>query len=86
MSIDSLTGRGCQSVDFVFKKRQIKVGFVYLSIGIFSWGSIFLSLSKLLAIFSNLEFGLKFTCTISVVDVGDIYVRYICITMGAYVD
>ena len=27
MSIISLTGLGCQSVDIAFKKRQIKVGF-----------------------------------------------------------
>ena len=32
MSIISLTGLGCQSVDIAFKKRQIKVGFFFLNL------------------------------------------------------
>ena len=41
-----------------------------------------------LAIFSNLEFGLKFTFTISVTagGVDNVNVRYACITMGIYED
>ena len=42
---------------------------------------------ELLAIFSNLEFGLKFTFTISVTGVVDnVNVGYACIIMGIYVD
>ena len=42
---------------------------------------------ELLAIFSNLKFGLKFTFTISVTGVVDnVNVGYACITTGIYVD
>ena len=42
---------------------------------------------ELLAIFSNLEFGLNFTFTISVTGVVDnVNVGYTCITTGIYVD
>ena len=44
-------------------------------------------LSELLTICSNLEFGLKFTFTISVTDVVDnVTVGYACITTGIYMD
>ena len=42
---------------------------------------------ELLAFFSNLEFGLKFTFTISVTGVvGNVNVGYTCITKEIYVD
>ena len=45
------------------------------------------TLLELLAIFSNLEFGFKFTFTISVTAVvDDVNVGYACITTGIYVD
>ena len=44
-------------------------------------------LLELLTICSNLEFGLKFTFTISVTDVVDnVTVGYACITTGIYMD
>ena len=75
-----------QSVDIAFKKRQIKVGF-FLNLLRLLVGAQYSNLLELLAIFSYLDFGLKFTSTISVTGVVDIVnVGYACITTGIYVD
>ena len=84
MSIISLTSLDCQSVDIAFKKRQIKGGFFLNLLGLLV-GAQYSTLLELLAIFSDLEFGLKFTFTISVTGVVDnVNVGYACITTGIY--
>ena len=70
MSIISLTGLGCQSVDIAFKKRQIKVGFFLDLLGLLV-GAQYSNLFGTFGDFYNLEFGLKFTFTISVSGVVD---------------
>ena len=83
----SLIGLSRHSVDIAFRKRRIKIRFCLSFIGTFSWGSIFLYFWNVWQNFSNVEFGLRFTFTISVPGVVDnVNVRYACISMGTYVN